>query len=96
MFSSLPHTPNDLTFQVAILLTSFLLVLSDAVPSRGSEWGTVLSQENLVPDGFIIILWLLLWDLNVVVSSFLPHRSATADTMAPIFACRLLIYSCID
>ena len=32
----------------------------------------------------------------MVVSPFLPHRSATADMVAPIFACRFLIYSCTD
>jgi hypothetical protein len=30
------------------------------------------------------------------VSPFLAYRSATAHTMAPIFACRFLIYSCTD
>ena len=30
----------------------------------------------------------------MVVSPFLPHRSATAVKMAPIFACRFLICSC--
>ena len=66
------HTPNDLTFHVAILLTFFfvitlpflltyssLMILSDAVPSRRYDWETILFPENLVPDGFIIILWLL-------------------------------------
>jgi hypothetical protein len=48
-------------------------------PTGGKIWGTILSPENLVPDGFIIIFWLLLWDHYVLVSSLLPHRSATAD-----------------
>jgi len=54
------------------------------------------TPENLVPDGFIIILWLLLSDHNVVVSPLLPHHSVTADKMAPIFARRFLIYSYTD
>ena len=37
MFSSFPNTPNDLTFHVAILLTSFLMIQSDAVPARRSD-----------------------------------------------------------
>jgi hypothetical protein len=32
----------------------------------------------------------------VVVSPFLPYRSVTADTMAPTFAYRFLIYRCTD
>ena len=60
MFPSSPHTPNDLTFYVAILFTSFLLVLSVAVPALKSDLRNILSPENLVPDGSIIILQLLL------------------------------------
>ena len=56
VFSSLPHTLNDLTFHVAIPFTSFLRVLSVAVPARRSDLGNILSPENLVPGGFIIIL----------------------------------------
>jgi len=41
-----------------------------------------------------ITIVMLLWDHNVVVSPFLRHRIATANMMAPIFACRFLIYSC--
>jgi hypothetical protein len=47
------------------------MILSDTVPTLRSDWGNILSPENLVPDGFIIILWLLLWDHNVVVPPFL-------------------------
>jgi hypothetical protein len=65
-------------------------------PTGGKIWGTILPTENLVPDGFIIILWLLLWDHYVVVSPFLPHRSATADTTTPTFVCRFLIYCCTN
>jgi hypothetical protein len=58
------------------------MLLSDAVPARRSEVGTILSPENLVQDAFIIILWLLVWDNNVLVFPFVAHRSVTADTMA--------------
>ena len=69
----------------------FYLTLS---PPGDPTGGATLSPENLVPDGFLIMFWLLLFDHNVVVSPFLPHRSVTADTMASIFACRFLTYSC--
>ena len=35
--------------------SSFVMILYDAVPARRFDWGTILSPENLVPDGFIII-----------------------------------------
>jgi len=72
------------------------MILSEAVSAWRSDCGTILSPENLVPDGFITILCLLLWDHNVVVSPFLPHRNATVETVAPIFACWFLIYGCTD
>ena len=50
------------------------MFLSDAVPTRKSSWGTILFPENLVPDGFIIILWLMLCDHNVAVYAMcMPH-----------------------
>jgi hypothetical protein len=51
------------------------------------DWLADFHLELLVPDGFIIVLWLMLWDHNMVASTYLPHQSAAADTMAPILAC---------
>jgi hypothetical protein len=73
---------------------SFLIILSVFVPARRSGWENILSPEGLVPDGFIVILWLLLLNHDVMISPVLPHRSATANTMALILACRFLIYRC--
>ena len=72
-----PHTPNDLTFHVAILLTSFLMILSNVVPARRSGLETILSPENLVPDGFIT-----LQNAATVTQSALSHahKESSKDT----------------
>jgi len=58
-----------------LLIYSSLMILYDAVPARRSDWGTILFPENLVPDGFSIILWLMLCDHNVAVYAMCMHHN---------------------